>query len=51
MDDAGFGDVSGLAMVWTSPANEARGLLVDGGHSTMGREARGQPFEKIRTIE
>jgi NAD(P)-dependent dehydrogenase (short-subunit alcohol dehydrogenase family) len=26
-------------------------LLVDGGYSTMGPEGRGQPFEKIRTIE
>ena len=26
-------------------------LLVDGGYSTMGPEALGQPFEKIRTIE
>jgi NAD(P)-dependent dehydrogenase (short-subunit alcohol dehydrogenase family) len=25
-------------------------LLVDGGYSTMGPEARGQPFEKVRTI-
>jgi enoyl-[acyl-carrier-protein] reductase (NADH) len=25
-------------------------LLVDGGYSTMGPEALGQPFQKIRTI-